>query len=330
MVLTEMRWMLGLALGGLAAATAGAPLATETVAAGTTGTAYAVEGVVEAVRQSTIGADLSGRVTALRVQAGDRVKAGEALLRIDERVAAQRATAAKAQLAVARAEFERTRQLHEKNFLSRAAFDRAEAEFKAAQAQAAASGVQTGLHTVIAPYAGIVSEVEVELGDMVMPGRTLVTLYDPGLMRISAHVPQSQTALLVKGPVHIEIPSAPAGLARLSAHGYAVLPAADPGTHTVEVRIPLPAKTGSLAPGIFARVLLPTQVASAGMRATVSASAVVRRSELTAVYIVDGAGRAQLRQVRTGHRIGDRIEILAGLEPGERVALDSLAAARRQ
>lgn len=321
-----------------------APLATETVTAGGGGVIYNTEGVVEAVRGSSIGAELAGRVTALLVKAGDRVQVGQVLARIDERVAAQQAlasqsqvVAAEAQLAAAQSDFERRQKLHEQKFLSKAALDRAESDYKSAAAQAKAqiaqanaASVQTGLRTLTAPYHGIVANTHIELGDMVMPGKPLLMMYDPGALRITVNLPQSQLANLKRAPVTVEIPGAKTPSLNVAPDNVVVLPTADPVSHMLQVRIALPAGTLGLTPGMFARARLPLEGAAQVGRISVPATAVITRSELTAVYVVAGDGRATLRQVRLGRRLGDRVEVLAGVEAGEKVALDPLAAAKQR
>ncbi|MFY9326951.1 MAG: efflux RND transporter periplasmic adaptor subunit [Georgfuchsia sp.] len=319
------------------------PLATEIVQAGAGVNTYSAEGAVEAVRSSVIGAELAGRVTALLVKAGDRVKTGQVLARIDQRIANQQAlasqsqvAAAEAQLAAAQADFERRQKLYEQKFLSKAALDRAESDYKSAAAQAraqiaqaTAAGVQTGLHTLTAPYDGVVAETSIELGDMVMPGRPLLLVYDPAALRVTVNLPQSQLANLKRTAATVEIPGAKTPFLNIAQENVNVLPTADPVSHMVQVRIALPAATGGLTPGMFARAQLPLQGPAATGRVTVPSAAVITRSELTAVYVVDDGGRASLRQVRLGRHQGDRIEVLAGLEAGEKVALDPLAAAKQ-
>ncbi len=319
-------------------------LATETLQSGNVGNTYSAEGVVEAVRSSVIGADIAGRITALMVKAGDPVKSGQILARIDERVAAQQAlasqsqvVAAQAQLSAAQSDFERRQKLYEQKFLSKAALDRAESDFKSAAAQAraqiaqaTAAGVQTGLHTLTAPYNSVVAETTIELGDMVMPGKSLLTVYDPAVMRVTVNLPQSQLASLKNAPAAIEIPGAKTPSISITAGNLIVLPTADPVSQMVQVRISLPATVEGLRPGMFARAILPVQGAMAASRITVPTTAVITRSELTAVYVVDANGNAALRQVRLGRHQGNRIEVLAGLDVGEKVALDPFAAAKQR
>ena len=324
-----------MALGPAAAASDVPPLASVGVATSGATHLSSYDGVVEALRQTVLAAQVPGAVTALSVSAGDRVKAGQVLLRLDARVAEQQAGAAAAQVQAARAaqdaatkEFARQQQLFEKDFISRAALERAEALHKSAQAQAAAqlaaaaaARAESGFFTVRAPYDGVVAEVAVVLGDMALPGRPLLTLYDPAALRVTAAVPR--TAEPTKGSVlHVELPGVDARIAPVR---WQVLPAVDPRTHTVQLRLDLPAGTAA-APGMFARAWLPGAPGAA--RLSVPARALVRRAELTAVYVIAEDGGPLLRQVRLGPVTGEQIEVLAGLGAGERVALDPQAAAR--
>jgi RND family efflux transporter MFP subunit len=321
-----------------------AELPTATVRASIENATWGADGVVEAVRQSSIASEVSGTVTALPVKAGDRVSAGQVLVRIDERAAAQQAAANEAQAAAAEAElqaaqkeFERARHLFEEHYISQAALDQAEAQFKAARAeararlaQAGAATTQTSLHTLRAPYGGVLASVDVQVGDMATPGRALITMYDPAALRVVVTVPESVVQQLRRdAEVRIEVPGADRSVRQLTARSVTLLPAADPESHTMRVRLGLPSDAGQAAPvpGMFARAWLPAS-AQPTSHLMIPARAVIRRTELQAVYVVDQAGKPWLRQVRLGRAMGDQVEILAGLEPGERVALDPLAAAR--
>lgn len=317
-----------------------AGLATAVVSAGGGGVEQAAfDGVVEALRQTVLGAQVPGAVVALNVKAGERVQAGQVLLRLDARAAEQNAAAGAAQVRAARAaedaatrEYERQKQLFEKNYISRAALDRAEAQYKSARAEAAAqlasagaARAQTDVHVVRAPYAGVVADVSVVLGDMAMPGRPLLTLYDPSALRVSAAIPQTVVARLAQdAPPLVELPGAGG---RVTPVKVQLLPTVDAATHTQELRLDLPAGLAGVSPGTFARAWLPLAGGVQG-RLFVPAGAVVRRSELAAVYVIAGSGQPLLRQVRLGRTEGDRVEVLSGLDAGERIALDPQAAAR--
>lgn len=295
----------------------------------------ATEGVVEAVRQATLGAQVAGRITELSVKAGDTVRAGQVLLRIDARTADQAVAASRSQVAEAEANLANAKRRHDRNvslqaqkFVSQAAVDQSDAELKAAQAQLAAlkanavqaSAAQT-FNTITAPFAGVVGATHVELGDMAQPGRALVTVFDPRDLRVTATLPQAALAKAqLDAPVEIEL----AGRgATVRATRVTVIPVADARTHSTRVRLDLPTVAGVL-PGQFARAYFVTGTTRA---LAVPSAALLKRGEVTAVYVVDRDGHAVLRQVRAGESVaGGLVEILAGLAGGERVAQNPVQA----
>ncbi|MDL5034077.1 efflux RND transporter periplasmic adaptor subunit [Pelomonas sp. APW6] len=312
------------------------------------------EARVEAVRQTTLAAQVAGAVVQLDVRPGDAVKAGQLLMRLDARSADQNAQASEAQAGVARAqldlarrELDRQQQLFRQHFISQAALDQTEAQFKATQAQVQAQLAQAGAarsqsawYQLRAPYAGVIAEVPVVQGDMALPGRSLAVLYDPTALRVTAHVPQAEVRA-----VQAALDSKDAGIAlvidlpALGVLGQAPrrvqwLPTVDGSSGTVELRADLPSPlTGqlqALVPGQFAQVRLVGPSAEPGRAGvlTVPAQAVVRRAEMTGLYVLNAEGRPLLRQVRLGELRGGQIEILSGLRAGERVALEPQVAAR--
>lgn len=333
----------GLLAGVPATVLAAEPLATITAQSRETALTYAVEGLVEAVRQSTVSAQIPGRIKEVLFDVGDAVKKGQVLVRIDEAevgqaLAESRAVLAQAEagFANAKASYERTRQLFAKNFVSQAALDKAEAEFKAAQSQMEARRAGAGIAattrsyaTVVAPYSGVVAARHVELGEMVVPGKPLMTGFDPRDLRVTASIPQYQLnpvrAGILKQPAvaMIEFPSLNQ---RVTAKAVSFQPAADARTHVTRVRMELPPGLKDVYPGMFARAHF---VTGRGLKLLIPAASVVRRSEVTAVYVVDANGAVQLRQLRLGELSGidgSEVEVLAGLVAGERVALDPVKA----
>ncbi|MEW6133976.1 MAG: efflux RND transporter periplasmic adaptor subunit [Pseudomonadota bacterium] len=298
---------------------------------------YSTEATVEAVRQSTVSAQVSGRITAVNFDVGDTVKAGQVIVRIDpaelsQAVAGSRAQVAQAeaQLANAKANYERQVQLFQQKFISQAALDRATAEYRAAQAaaQAAIAGAgQTSTvrsyTTLTAPFSGVVMERHVEVGEMATPGKPLMTGFDPTDLRVVANIPQYMLAEIQKSAkASVEIPSLNKWI---EAKGITVLPSADIATHTVKVRLDLPQDLGAgVIPGIYARAYF---AIGAARKLVIPNSAVLRRSEITAVYVVDAKERVSLRQVRLGDLTPKgEVEVPAGLNPGEIIALDPVKA----
>ena len=297
---------------------------------------YSVDGVVEATRQSTVSAQISGRVKAIFFDVGDRVSKGQILLKIDEREADQALAGSRAQLSQAQAalqnarlNYERSQELFKQKFISQAALDKAKSDYEMAKAQAEASeaGAQQSAlaqsyTSVIAPYAGVVSARMVEMGEMVTVGKPLMTGFDPSQLRVTANVSQDRLKEIGSRPdVTVEVPS----LNRwIKAASVTVLPSADLRTHSTPVRIDLPANQGNLYPGMFVRTHF---VVGKENKMLIPTSAVVRRSEVVAVYVVDEKGTPRLRQVRLGEaNAQNEIEVLAGLNIGERVAREAVKA----
>jgi RND family efflux transporter MFP subunit len=312
------------------------PFPTATVGYENTDKSYATEATVEAVRQSTVSSQVAGRITAVNFDVGDYVKAGQVIARIDpaelsQAVAGSRAQVAQAeaQLANAKANYERQLQLFQQKFIAQAALDRATAEYRAAQAAAQAARAGAGQSatvrsytTLTAPFSGVVMARHAEVGEMATPGKPLMTGFDPSDLRVVANVPQYKLAEIQQsGRAAVEIPSLKKWI---DAKGISVLPSADTATHTVKVRIDLPENLGNVIPGIYARAYF---AVGAARKLVIPSSAVVRRSEVTGVYVVNAKNRVGLRQVRLGEASPrGQIEVLAGLNPGETIALDPIKA----
>ncbi len=297
---------------------------------------YSVEGVVEATRQSTVSAQINGRVKEILFDVGDTVKKGQVILRIDEREAAEAVSGSQAQvmqaqaaLQNAKANYERARQLFAQKFISQSALDKAQADYQVALAQAAASEagagrsrIEHGYTAVVAPYSGLVAQRLVEVGEMVTVGKPLMVGFDPTQMRVIVNVPQYKLADIGQKPeVSIELPS----LDRwTTAQSVTVQPVADPRTHSTQVRINLSANEAGVYPGMFVRAYFTVGKAK---KLLVPNSAVLHRGEVVAVYVVEDNNRLELRQVRLGEPNGqNEVEVVAGLNPGERVAVDAVKA----
>jgi RND family efflux transporter MFP subunit len=302
---------------------------------------FEFDAVIEPVRQSSVAAQATGRIAQLLVKAGDTVRAGQVLATIDDRetmAGLQRSQAqvaqADAELRNAQAQFQRTRDLQARGFVSAAALDTSESAFKAAQAgrdQATAgqrqSALTQGFTRVIAPYGGRVLETLAQTGDLAVPGKPILTLYAPSPLRAVLHVPASRAvAAREAAQVEVQIQDGRGGMQWVRPAASALLPAADPVSQTIEWRLDLaPAATDGLSPGQQVHVRFSGGQAR---RVVVPAGALLKRGELTAVYVAsaDGSGFV-LKAVRAGadHGAGG-IEILAGLAASDMVATDPVRA----
>lgn len=295
------------------------------------------DGVVEAVNQVTITAQTNARVLELPYEVNDVVVKGAVLVRFSDVEQKSARNAAQAQIASAQAgykdaqaSYERIATVYAKGYVStaqmdqqRAARDAARAALEAARAQSSAVGQQLDYTVLRAPFAGIITQRFVHVGQAVQAGppspQPLIQLQALDDLRVNVQVPQSAVEAIRK--FHAAEVLLVDGR-RVTASTVEVFPYADPATHTFNVRLQLPAGEAGLYPGMTVKVAFATGEAR---RMLVPVSALVQRGELVAVYVITNHG-VTLRQVRLGHTDGDEVEVLAGLDDGERVARDPQAA----
>jgi membrane fusion protein, multidrug efflux system len=293
------------------------------------------EGVIEAVQRATVSAQTSGRIVEILFDVDDYVERGAVLLRFhaaEPEARYQQANAAleeaRARLTEARNERARIAGIYARQLVAKAAMDKADAELKAAQARfesAEARLTETAEqreHTIVrAPYAGIVVERHVELGELANPGQPLMTGISLEQLRAVTGVPQRYIAAvreLATARVYAE------GIEPIAGESLTVSPYAEAGAHSFRVRVNLPAGSHGLYPGMLVKVGFESGMTE---HLLIPARALVRRSEVTAVYVVEADGTVRFRQVRAGAVLPDgRQLILAGLSEGERVALDPIQA----
>lgn len=275
---------------------------------------------------------IAARVITVNVHAGERVRAGQTLVMLeaaDLRAALAQAegqlAAATGELARASADARRYAALYPRGSVTASERDAAVAADRAAaghaqQARAAVARARAALAyaTVRSPADGVVIERMVERGDMAMPGRPLVRLYDASAMRVELEIPEDLARRLAPGaPLTVTVDAIGAAF---STRVSEIVPAADPRSRTFLVRAPLPAGP-NLRPGMFARA---TFDAGAETIITAPRAAVARVGQLTTVRVY-ARGATVTRMVSLGRPLGDRIEVLAGLKPGEQVLLENSA-----
>jgi RND family efflux transporter MFP subunit len=295
-----------------------------------------LDGKIEAVNQGTVAAQTSGRVTEILYDVNDFVPAGAVIVRIratEQRTGLLQAQAnlreATAREIEARQRYDRVVAMIEKKLVAQAALDEASANRDAARAQLAAAraalqSAEEGVsYTEIrAPYAGIVTKRNVQLGETVSPGTPLMSGLSLQFLRVTVDVPQSiveQVRRIRKAAVYVDG-------RRVEATKLTVFPEAAAASNTFRARLELPENATDLYPGMFVKVAF---VVGEAERLLVPAASVVDRGDVTAVYVIDATGRTSLRQIRPGHRFDGKVEVLAGLAAKERIATDPIAAMKR-
>jgi RND family efflux transporter MFP subunit len=203
----------------------------------------------------------------------------------------------------------------------------AEARIREAEAEVVRARTERDETRLAAPGPGVVVSKTVEVGELAVPGRPLLVLDDPASYRLEVPLPAVHVGKVALGqPIGVHVGDL--GPEPLVGRVAEIVPAADPATRTVTVKIGLPSRPG-LRSGLFGTARVPVGTAPVLL---VPATALLERGQLTAVFVTDAGGVARLRYVTVGRRFGDRVEVLSGLAAGERIAtsgLDRLEDGRR-
>ncbi len=312
------------------------PLASAAVEPAKTPLERYVDGTIEAVNQATVSAQTSGRVVEILYDVNDVVPAGAVIVRLkgtEQRASLQAAqatlTEARARSVEAETSYQRIAELFQRRVVSKSQLDQVTANrdaaagrLAAAEAGMTAAREGVGYTEIRAPYGGVLTKRLVEVGETVGPGTPLMTGLSLRDLRVDTSIPQGivmQVRKLKQAAVYV-------GDQRIEASKITIFPEAATPSSTFRARLDLPPGTLDLAPGMYVKVGL---VIGQVDRLLVPATAVIERSEVTGVYVVDSKGEVSLRYVRPGHHFGDRIEILSGLSSGERIALDPVTASAR-
>lgn len=311
------------------------PLATVTLKPVQMPLEYKVDGIVEARQQATLSAEVAGKIEAVNFDVDDFVEQGQIVLRIrDQEYVAQQLKAraavdeANANLQDMQLEFKRNQGLRKQKLISQADFDKSRANLKAARARVASADANLTQadelldHTVLrAPYSGVVVERHVEVGESTSPGQPIITGYALGQLRVTANVPQSvigglrdhrlARVIMLEDGHSMEVGK------------ITIYPFANPRNHSFPVRLQLPQMERRLYPGMLVKVAI---TIGSTQRLLLPQQALVSRAEVNAVYVFDDDGKISFRQVRPGNRYDEQVEILAGLDAGETIALDPVRA----
>jgi RND family efflux transporter MFP subunit len=274
-----------------------------------------VTGTIRPVQRAQIAAKVMGTIEELPITLGQKVRAGDLLVKISAGEITARVAQAQAQLNVARRDLERERDLLTKNASTADMVRGLEDRLAMTQAMMREAEVMLGYATVRAPFDGVVARKLANAGDLAAPGQPLLELEGLTDFQVEAAVPDSLAAKLATGTTFvIEVPAAnlsfTGNLAELSS-------AADANAHTVLAKISVPAGT-AVRSGQFARV----QLSGAAVKTLLApAAAVSTLGQMERIFVAGEGNRAVLRLVKTGATRGDRVEILAGLDDGERVVV---------
>jgi RND family efflux transporter MFP subunit len=267
-----------------------------------------VVGTVRAKLRASLEARISGRILEMPVVAGQAVKEGDLIASLDAREVQARLDQAKA----VRDQAERDRSRYEA-LLKEKTISQAESDASVKEAEA-----MMGYAKVTAPFPGVISRKLVDVGDLTPPGRALVELEDPKALRLETDVPEALIDRIQLGAkMKVKISSLQGDLEAVVSEAA---PAADPNSRTFRVKLDLPTVPG-VRLGQFGRVVVPVGETTTPR---VPVSALVQRGQMEMVFVVADQ-KAQMRLVKSGKRIGNEIELVSGVIPGEPVVIEGAA-----
>ncbi len=274
------------------------------------GTARANEAVEVTSKASNI-------VTAVRFRDGERVQKGAVLVELDGAQARADLAAAEAAQADSASQVKRSRELLETKVVSDAQFEQLEATLKANQARVDAARSRVDDTVIRAPFSGRVGLRRVSVGSLVNPGTTITTLDDSSVIKVDFAVPENFLASLREG---LKVLATAAAFPDREFAGTVtgVDSRVDSVSRSVTVRAVVPNPDSALKPGMFLNVRLARDERDALM---IPEAALMPEQSRQFLYVVED-GRALRREVRIGRRQPGRVEVIAGLKPGDRVVVE--------
>ena len=276
-----------------------------------------VTGQVMPIFQATLSSRIQGTIDTLLVREGAQVSKGQLLIQLDSRDVQADLARAKAEVENAKAQLDRMNALYARDAVSKQEMENATRTYKVTEANRKAVLAQLSYTVVKAPFDGIITEKKVEAGELASPGQPLLKMEDSRQLRLEATVAEGDLKSVSLGdkiPILIDA----LGVQPLRGIVSQILPAGDPQTHTFTVKVDLPITPG-LKSGMFGRLQLDKGVTQTML---VPASVIVERGELTSVFVVGSDQIGRLRWVKVGRRIDNQVEILSGVNVGERVLLE--------
>jgi len=264
-----------------------------------------------------VSSKTSNVVAAVRFRDGERVRRGQVLVQLDDAQARADVSAAQAALTESESQYERSRELLSTGAVSKSQFDQLEATLKANRARLNAATARLEDTVIRAPFSGNVGLRRVSVGTLISPGDVITTLDDTSVIKLDFSVPENFLATLREGlAVRATAPAFPGR--SFAGKVSSIDSRVDMNTRSVTVRALLANEDGALRPGMFLNVSLANDEREA---LVIPEEALTPEAERQYVFVVN-EGRAERREVRIGGRRPGSVEVLAGLEAGERVVVE--------
>lgn len=307
------------------------PVRTQKVAAGKLDTEAGFAGEVRARYETRLAFRVGGKIVSRAVEVGSEVKAGQALatldpgdLQLSEQSVKSQLLAAEAERDQAGADFERYADLHKRNFISAAEFQRrqttyetARARYEQIRAQLSLTSNQSAYGVLRADHPGVITAVEAEMGQVVGMGQSVMRLARPEQKEVAISVPENRVEEL-KNAEQIVVTLWARPDVRFTGKLREIAPNTDPVTRTYTAKIAVPAAGDAMRLGMTATVYLRSKLEVPAVRLPLSA--IHQNDAQASVWVVDEATHSvSLAPVRLGEALENQVTVVSGLKDGQRV-----------
>ena len=281
----------------------------------------AVVGTLAANEFVEVKSETDGAIAEILFQEGQPVKRGDLLVRLDESKFSAAVREAEASLKLSDTTFGRNKELFREKLVSQQEYDQASATFQVNQATLELRKRQLQDARLYAPFAGVVGARNISAGQVINKNTTLTWVVDVDVIKAEFNVPERFLSQMKAGQT-IELTVAAYPGVKFPGEVYFLAPQVEPNTRTMQIKARVPNADHRLKPGMFANLDLRLTLREDAI--VIPESALLTMGERTQVYVIGADGTAQVRPVKVGTRLANQIEILSGLQPGEKVVAEGL------
>jgi membrane fusion protein, multidrug efflux system len=285
----------------------------------------AVVGTLAANEFIEVKSETDGAIAEIGFDEGQPVKKGALLVRLDESKFLASLAEAEANLKLTATTFERNKELYREKLVSQQEYDQAASLFQANQATVELRKRQLQDARILAPFSGIVGSRSVSPGQVIAKNTTLTWLIDLDTLKAEFSVPERFLSEVKAGQA-MELKVAAFPKESFKGEVYFLAPQIDPNMRTLLMKARIPNKDHKLKPGMFANFDLTLTLRENAL--VIPESALLAMGDRTSVYVIGADSTAQLRPVKIGLRLPNQIEVVSGLEAGERVVAEGLQKVR--
>lgn len=276
-------------------------------------------GTITANEQVEIKAETDGIVQEINFDEGERVEKGRMLVKLDETKLAATVAEAEANLKLSQANYDRAQQLVRDKLISQQEFEQIGSIFAVNRADVDLKLRQLKDARVYAPFAGIVGARQISPGQVISRNSTLTWVVNLDTVKVEVKVPERHLRQLKLGqPMEFTVAAFPGE--KFRGEVYFISPQIDEGTRTALIKARIPNSDAKLRGGMFAGLDLTLQTRESAI--VIPEPALMSNGDNFSVFVVDEKGNAQVRPIEVGLRLPGRVEVLKGLNPGDKVVVE--------